>query len=214
VADARVLPDSGDPAEVAAARDTVRLAFVAALQHLPPKQRAVLILREVLRWQATEVAELLGTSVASVNSALQRARATLASADLDTAEPAPVDAHQQELLARYVDAFERYDIAGLVSILHEDATFCMPPFALWLRGPVEVGRWLVGQGAGCRGSRLVATAANGCAAFGSYKAAGPGVHVPFALQVLEISGGRITTWHNFLYPELFAAFGLPDRLEA
>ena len=212
VPDARVLP-GGDPAEVAAARETVRLAFVAALQHLPPKQRAVLILREVLRWPATEVAELLSTSVASVNSALQRARATLAAADLDGSEPAQVDSDQRELLARYVDAFERYDIDGLVAILHEDATFCMPPFALWLRGPVEVSHWLVGQGAGCRGSRLVATAANGCAAFGSYKAAGPGIHEPFALQVIEISGGRITTWHNFLFPELFVAFGLPARLE-
>jgi RNA polymerase sigma-70 factor (ECF subfamily) len=213
VPDARVLPTDGDPAELAAARDSVRLAFVAALQHLPPKQRAVLILREVLRWQATEVAELLDTTVASVNSALQRARATIAARDLESARPGPVDAHQQALLARYVDAFERYDMASLVSLIHEDATFSMPPYALWLRGPAEVERWLLGQGFGCGGSRLVATWANGCPAFGSYKPAGPGVWEPFALQVLEISGGRITAWQNFLYPELFAAFGLPARLE-
>jgi RNA polymerase sigma-70 factor (ECF subfamily) len=213
VPDARVLPTDGDPAELAAARDSVRLAFVAALQHLPPKQRAVLILREVLSWQATEVAELLDTTVASVNSALQRARATIAARDLESARPGPVDAHQQALLARYVDAFERYDMASLVSLIHEDATFSMPPYALWLRGPAEVERWLLGQGFGCGGSRLVATWANGCPAFVSYKPAGPGVWEPFALQVLEISGGRITAWQNFLYPELFAAFGLPARLE-
>ncbi len=214
--DARVLPADGDPAEVAAARDTVRLAFVAALQHLPPRQRAVLILREVLRWRATEVAELLDTTVASVNSALQRARATLAAADLEAAGPGPGpdDAEQQALLARYVDAFQRYDMASLISLIHEDATFSMPPFALWLRGPVEVEGWLLGQGHGCKGSRLVATRANGCPAFGSYKSAGPGLHLPFALQVLEISGGRITAWQNFLYPDLFALFGLPARLES
>ena len=213
VADSRVLPEDGDPAELTAARETIRLAFVAALQHLPPRQRAVLILREVLRWQASEVAELLGTSVASVNSALQRARATLGAVDHENARPPQVDAEQQELLARYVDAFERYDVTSLVSLLHEDATFSMPPHALWLRGPVEVGHWLLGQGIGCRGSRLLATSANGCAAFGSYKPAGPGVLQPFALQVIEVTGDRISGWHNFLYPELFAAFGFPPSLE-
>jgi RNA polymerase sigma-70 factor (ECF subfamily) len=213
VHDARVLPADGDPAELAASRETIRLAFVAALQHLPPRQRAVLILREVLRWQASEVAELLDTSVPSVNSALQRARATLGAIDLD-ATPPQIDDDQQELLARYVAAFERYDMNSLVSLIHEDATFSMPPYALWLRGPAEVEGWLLGQGAGCRGSRLLATSANGCPAFGSYRPAGPGVHEPFALQVLELSGGRITGWHNFLYPELFPAFGLPLRLES
>ncbi|MDX6233586.1 MAG: polymerase sigma-70 factor, subfamily [Nocardioidaceae bacterium] len=212
VQDARVLPTEGDPAELAAARDSIRLAFVAALQHLPPKQRAVLILREVLRWQATEVAELLDTSVASVNSALQRARATIESIDTDAA-PEAIDAEQQELLARYVDAFERYDISSLVALLHEDATFSMPPFALWLEGTTEISKWYVGQGIGCKGSRLVATAANGCAAFGAYKPSGHGSLEPFALQVIEVSGGRISGLHHFLGPELFAAFGLPDRLE-
>ncbi|MCA1692450.1 MAG: RNA polymerase subunit sigma-70, partial [Actinobacteria bacterium] len=213
VRDSDVLPADGDPAELAAARDTIRLAFVAALQHLPPRQRAVLILREVLRWQASEVAELLDTTVVSVNSALQRARATLRATDVEGFS-AQIDADQQELLARYVDAFERYDITALVALIHEDATFSMPPYPLWLRGPHEVSRWLLGQGAGCRGSRLLATAANGCAAFGSYRVAGPGVHEPFALQVIEVSRGRISGWHNFLYPELFTAFGLPARLEA
>jgi RNA polymerase sigma-70 factor (ECF subfamily) len=213
VPDARVLPADGDPAELAEARDSIRLAFVAALQHLPPRQRAVLILREVLRWQASEVAELLGTSVASVNSALQRARATLGSVDVDATRPTAVDAAQRELLARYVDAFERYDITSLVSLLHDDATFTMPPHPLWLQGPVEISRWYLGQGIGCRGARLVATAANGCAAFGSYKLAAPGIHEPFNVHVVEISEGRISGLHHFLYPELFAAFGLPPRLE-
>ncbi len=213
VHDGQVLPTDGDPAEVAAERDSIRLAFVAALQHLPPRQRAVLVLREVLRWQATEVAELLDTSVASVNSALQRARATLAAADLDASSRTPVDPAQQELLARYVDAFERYDIPSLVSLLRDDVEFSMPPYQLWLRGPLEVGRWMLGQGVGCRGSRLVATSANGSAAFGSYRPAEPGVHLPWAIQVLEISGGQITGLHNYLYPELFPAFGLPIRLE-
>ena len=212
VADSRVLPEDGDPAELAAARETVRLAFVAALQHLPPRQRAVLILREVLRWQASEVAELLGTSVVSVNSALQRARATMAEADVSTTATSPADPDQQLLLARYVQAFESYDITSLVSLLRDDVKFSMPPYPLWLEGPVEVSGWLLGTGIGCRGSRLLATTANGCAACGSYRQAGPGVHEPFALQVIEVTGDRISGWHNFLYPELFPAFGLPTRL--
>ncbi|MGH8993204.1 MAG: sigma-70 family RNA polymerase sigma factor [Acidimicrobiia bacterium] len=216
VPDGRVLPDDGDPAELAAARETIRLAFVTALQHLPARQRAVLILREVLRWQATEVAELLDTSVASVNSALQRARATLAArhVDADTAPASVTDAAQAELLARYVDAFERYDIPTLVALLHEDAVMSMPPYDFWLRGPVEMGRWFLGEGSGCSGSRLVATAANGCAAFGSYRSDGEGGHRPWAIQIIEVSGGRITGHHNFLDTSLFAAFGLPEHLSA
>ena len=212
IADAKVLPADMDPAELAASRESIRLAFVAALQHLPPRQRAVLILREVLRWQAAEVAELLDTSVASVNSALQRARATLAERDVGAASP-PVDAEQRELLARYVDAFERYDIDSLVTLLHEDAVQSMPPYALWLQGRDEMGKWYLGQDIGCRGSRLVPTAANGRPAIASYRPKGPGVWEPFALQVIETSGGRISAIHNFLYPELFPAFGLPARLE-
>jgi RNA polymerase sigma-70 factor (ECF subfamily) len=213
VADARVLPEDGDPADLAASRESIRLAFVAALQHLPAKQRAVLILREVLRWQATEVAELLDTSVASVNSALQRARATLESVDGDAITPLQVDDEQRALLERYVDAFERYDITSLVSLLHEDATFTMPPFALWLQGIDDIAQWYVGQGIGCKGARLVATSANGCPAFATYKIAEPGVWKPFNICLVEVSDGRISGLHHFLYPELFPLFGLPPRLE-
>jgi RNA polymerase sigma-70 factor (ECF subfamily) len=213
VHDERVLSDNGDPAEVAASRESIRLAFVAALQHLPAKQRAVLILREVLRWQASEVAELLGTSVASVNSALQRARSTLDTVNVDAMTPLQVDDEQRALLERYVDAFERYDITSLVSLLHEDATFTMPPFALWLQGTDDIAQWYVGQGSGCEGSRLVATSANGCPAFASYKPTAPGVWEPFNLHIVEISGGRISGLHHFLYPELYSLFGLPSRLD-
>ncbi|MEY2423195.1 MAG: polymerase sigma-70 factor, subfamily [Acidimicrobiaceae bacterium] len=211
--DARVLPEDGDPAELAASRESIRLAFVAALQHLPATQRAVLILREVLRWQASEVAELLDTSVAAVNSALQRARATLETVNVDASTPLQVDDEQRALLERYVDAFERYDITSLVALLHEDAKFTMPPFALWLEGTDDIAQWYVGQGSACEGSRLVATSANGCPAFASYKLAGPGVWEPFNLHIVEISGGRISGLHHFLYPELYPAFGLPPRLE-
>ena len=214
IPDDRVLPEDGDPAELAAARETIRLAFVTALQHLPPRQRAVLILREVLRWRATEVAELLDTTVASVNSALQRARATLASRDVEATASSVPDADQQELIARYVDAFERYDVTALVQLLHDDAVMSMPPFPLWLVGPQEISRFFLGQGIGCQGSKLVATSANGSAAFGSYKPAGDGTRRPWAIQVIEVSGDRIVGHHNFLGPDLFPVFGLPDHLPA
>jgi len=213
IPDERVLPDDGDPAELAASRESIRLAFVTALQHLPARQRAVLILREVLRWQATEVAELLDTSVASVNSALQRARATLSSIDVTTADAETIDPEQGALLARYVDAFERYDITSLVALLREDAVMSMPPYDFWLRGPVEMGRWFLGEGSGCRGSRLLPSTANGCAAFGSYRPDEQGGHYGWAIQVIEVSGDRIVGHHNFLDTNLFAAFGLPDRLD-
>jgi RNA polymerase sigma-70 factor (ECF subfamily) len=215
IPDARVQPDTGDPAEVAATRDTIRLAFVTALQHLPARQRAVLILCEVLRWQAAEAAELLDTSVAAVNSALQRARATLA--DLPVAvRPEPMDADQAGLLARYVDAFERYDIDRLVTLLHEDAVMSMPPYAMWLRGAGDIGRWMVEPGpSGCRGSRLSATSANGCAAFGQYRPDPAGGYAPWGLHVLEISAGRICGLHVFLDTErIFPEFGLPAHLAA
>jgi RNA polymerase sigma-70 factor (ECF subfamily) len=214
VLDSRVLPDYGDPAELAAGRETIRLAFVAALQHLPPRQRAVLILREVLRWQASEVAELLDTSVASVNSALQRARATLDAAGPDPAGPPSVEAEQQELLDRYVDAFERYDVDELVGLLREDAMFSMPPWSHWMRGPHEVKRWLLGQGIGCKGSRVIATRGSGCPAIGTYRHVAPERYEPWALAILEISGGRITGVHNFIDPDLFRQFGLPMHLDA
>jgi RNA polymerase sigma-70 factor, ECF subfamily len=212
VPDARVLPESGDPAELAASKESVRLAFVAALQYLPARQRAVLILREVLRWHAAEVAELLDTSVASVNSALQRARATMSERNTDEPVPDVASGVQRALLARYVDAFERYDIASLVSLLHEDAVMTMPPFDFWLRGPAEMGKFFLGPGDGCRGSRLVATEANGCAAFGSYKPAAGGGYLPWCVQVIEIAADRITGHHNFVDARLFGAFGLPARL--
>jgi RNA polymerase sigma-70 factor (ECF subfamily) len=203
-----------DPAALAEGRETLRLAFVAALQRLPARQRAVLILCEVLRWRASEVAELLETSVASINSALQRARATLAAAELDTEGPATAGEEQKELLDRYVAYFEAYDIDSLVTLLHEDATFSMPPFPLWLEGPEQVALFMRGTGAHCEGSRLLTTSANGGPAVGIYHAAGPGTWEPWAVVVLEMSGGRIAGLHHFLYPALFAEFGLPARLEA
>jgi RNA polymerase sigma-70 factor (ECF subfamily) len=213
IADHRVLPDNGDPAELAAGRETIRLAFVAALQRLPARQRAVLILRDVLRWHAAEVAELLETTVASVTSALQRARSTLAARPLDPTEVEPVDAEQKALLARYVDAFERYDMSQLVTLLREDAIQSMPPYAMWTQGADEVVRWLSGPGARCRGSRLLPAAANGCPAFGQYRIDPKGGHAPWGLQVLEISGARIAGLHTFLEADLFAAFGLPAHLD-
>ena len=213
MADSRILPSDGDPAEIAAARDSVRLAFIAALQHLPAKQRAVLILREVLRWQATEVAELLDTSVASVNSALQRARATLAATDIDEGRPLQFDEEQEALVARYCEAFENYDITALVALVHEDANFTMPPFEMWLKGTTDIAKWYVGQGIGCKDSKLLPLRLNGCAGFGAYKKAGPTTWKPFSIQVIEVSGGRITGLHHFLYPELFPALGLPATIE-
>jgi RNA polymerase sigma-70 factor, ECF subfamily len=213
VADRRVIPVEGDPADVAAARESIRLAFVAALQHLPARQRAVLVLCEVLRWQATEVAELLDTSVASVNSALQRARATLGAMDADELDTTVAPEHE-ELLARYVDAFERYDMTALAQLLREDVVISMPPHDLWLQGVEEVIAWMDGPGHGCAGSRLLPVQANGTAAFGSYRSVGPGRWEPWALQVLEVREGRIAGHHNFLYPELFAEFDLPPYLEA
>jgi RNA polymerase sigma-70 factor, ECF subfamily len=214
VPDGRVVADGQDPAEVAAARESIRLAFVAALQHLPPRQRAVLLLREVLRWPAAEVAGLLDSSVASVNSALQRARATLAERPIaDTDVYAPSDPAQQELLQRYLDAFERYDMDALTRVLHEDATQTMPPYELWLRGSEEIAAWMLGPGAECRGSRLVPTVANGCPAFGQYRPSGPGGrHEPWALQVLEIADGRVVGLNAFLdTARFFPLFGLPQH---
>ena len=214
IADSRVIPSGADPAEIAAAKETIRLAFVAALQHLPPKQRSVLILREVLHWRASEVAELLDTTVASVNSALQRARATLEQAGADVSGPASVDgATEQDLLAKYVDAFERYDVSALVSLLHEDATQTMPPFRLWLRGREDIGRWFTGQGIGCKDSRVVTISANGSPAYAVYRRSGPDTHHPFGLCVMEVRGDKISQLQNFIYPDWFPAFGLPSHFE-
>ncbi len=207
----------GDPAELAVQRDTIRLAFVAALQHLPARQRAVLILCEVLRWKASEVAELLETSVASVNSALQRARATLEERDIESTDAiAPTDPDQREFLERYVDAFERYDIEALTALLREDATQSMPPFDMWLSGREDLLKWWFGPGIGCRGSRVIPVqSANGSIAFGQYKPSDSGSgHDPWALQVLEIVDGKIADITFFLSTErLFPLWGLPPRLE-
>ena len=212
--DARVLPEDGDPAELAQARETLRLAFVAALQHLPARQRAVLILREVLRWQASEVAELLETSVASVNSALQRARATLADRDVAVDDPAPAMGDgDRALLARYVDAFESFDIDALVALLHEEATLSMPPYELWLHGASVLREFFEGTGSHCADSKLVPIDANGMPAFAHYAKTEPdGDYEPWAIMILSVADGRVTAINQFLdTARLFPLFGVPDR---
>jgi len=240
VPDDRVLPHDGDPAQVAVGRESIRLAFVAALQYLPPRQRAVLLLREVLRWQASEVAELLDTTVASVNSALQRARATMAarahwdSSGIDDGAPATGDGtppvvpgpggranaeqglgeEEKVLLERYMDAFERYDMDALVAILHADATLSMPPYPLWMRGTDDIVRWMVGPGWECEGSRLVPVAVNGTFGFGQYRRAEGGGYEAWALQVIETDGDRVVAINAFLdTASWFPLFGLPGRLD-
>jgi RNA polymerase sigma-70 factor, ECF subfamily len=217
IPDGRVLATAEDPAAVAEAHETIRLAFVAALQHLPARQRAVLILCEVLHWRASEVAELLDTSVAAVNSALQRARATLESADVLDAGDGKLSEHDRELLTRYVDAFERYDMDALTALIREDATQSMPPYELWLSGRDHILGWWVGPGAACRGSRVLPTVtANGSPAFGQYKRGESGSgYDPWALQVLEVSGGQIVEFTFFLATDtIFPLFGLPPRLDS
>jgi RNA polymerase sigma-70 factor (ECF subfamily) len=218
IPDGLVTTPEADPADVAVSRETIRLAFVAALQHLPARQRAVLILCEVLRWKASEVAELLETSVASVNSALQRARATLEAGDVDAADTSPsVEKVDAELLDRYVAAFEAYDMDALTSLIKEDAVQSMPPYDLWLRGRDDIFAWWLGPGIACRGSRVIpAVAANGAPAFGQYKPSETGRgYDPWALQVLELEEGRIAEFTFFLDTEtLFPLFGLPPRLDS
>ena len=204
-----------DPADVAVEHESIRLAFVAALQQLPARQRAVLILREVLRWEASEVAELLDTSVASVNSALQRARGTLAKSHVSSTDPMPaLTESDRAMLERYVAAFERYDVAALTSLIREDATQSMPPYDMWLEGRDDVFAWWFGPGIGCRGSRVIpAISANGMPTYGQYKPSPQGGYEPWALQVLELSGGRIAEFTFFLdTARLFPLFGLPPRL--
>ena len=178
----------------------------------------MLILCEVLRWQAREVAELLDTTAASVNSALQRARATLDAHELDAGNPAePLSEDDRELLARYVEAFERYDMTALTALIREDATQSMPPFDLWLSGRDDILTWWTGPGIGCKGSRVVPTvAANGSPAFGQYKPSTTGDgYEPWALQVVEIADGRIVEFTFFLDTQrVFPLFGLPARPEA
>jgi RNA polymerase sigma-70 factor (ECF subfamily) len=213
IPDADALPADSDPYEQALLRQSIRLAFVAALQHLPPRQRAALVLTEVLGWSAAEVSGCLETSTAAVNSALQRARATLASRNVTIAAE-PLSDEQSVLLDQYVDAFHRYDVDGLVSLLRDDATLSMPPYTLWLQGPDAIRAWLLGRGAGCRGSRLLPTRACGLPAFGQYHPDPAGGHRPWSLTVLELADGRIAAWNSFLDAEkLFPRFGLPLHLE-
>ncbi|MEU7579449.1 sigma-70 family RNA polymerase sigma factor [Streptomyces sp. NPDC041068] len=214
--DARVLPSLSDPAEAAVAKESVRLAFVAALQNLPPKQRAVLILREVLAWKASEVAELIDTSVASVNSALQRARATLAERPEDDAAVSdPLDEEQQKLLDRYVAAFEGYDMAALTALLAEDAVMTMPPFDLWLRGTADITGFMSTMGAPCANGRLLPVNVNGTPGFAQYKPdPDKGGFMPWSIQVIEISEGRIAGFHCFLDTQRwFPLFGVPLHLD-
>jgi RNA polymerase sigma-70 factor (ECF subfamily) len=215
IPDGRAVPD-GDPGDVTVAKESIRLAFIGALQHLPPKQRAVLILREVLRWRAEEVAQLLDTTVASVNSALQRARATLGEQGIDEDEVgAPRSDDESELAARYADAFERYDIDALTALLHEDATLSMPPYDLWLQGGTDIAGWLTGPGCACKGSRLVPVAANGSPAWGQYRVRPDGSgYYPWAVVVLETRDGKVVGINSFLDTDrLFPLFGLPGQLD-
>lgn len=211
--DSRVLPDVADPAEIAVLHESVRLAFIAALQRLPPKQRAVLVLREVLEWSAADVAELLATSVDSVTSALARARSTMTTLD-PYADNRPLDDADRSLLDRYVAAFEAYDVTALVALLHDDATFTMPPYAFWLRGRADIERWWNGPGTVCRNSRVLLTRANGGPAAAVYHPVGAGRWEPFALHVLEVRGSRIAGICHFLDTSLFASFGLPAAITA
>ena len=216
VPDARVVPSTADPAEIAELRDTVRLAFITTLQLLPPNQRAVLILREVLAWPAADVAELLGTSVPSVNSALQRARATLASNGDPHTEKRALDADEQALVARYVEAFESYDMARLTALLAEDASWSMPPFDLWLQTHDDIVEWCLGPGYACEGSKLVPVRANGSAAFAQYKPDPEGGYSAWSLQVLDVdpAGQKLRGVIFFLdVASYYPMFGLPLHID-
>jgi len=209
-----MIAGADDPAAIAESHDTIRLAFVAALQRLPPRQRAALILCEVLQWKAAEAAELLDMSVAAVNSALQRARATLGDEEAGVAAD-QLSEDDRTLLARYVEAFEAYDMEALTALIAEDATQSMPPFDLWLHGREDIFGWWFGPGIQCEGSKVVPTkSANGSPAFGQYKPSANGGYEPWALQVLEVKDGRIVEFSFFLATDtLFPLWGLPARLD-
>jgi RNA polymerase sigma-70 factor, ECF subfamily len=209
IPDARLADGGADPAEQVVSKETVRLAFVAALQRLTPRQRAALILRDVLQHSAAETAELLGTTVASANSALQRARAAVPSAGESAAESGGADS---ALLQEYVSAFESYDVPRLTALLRSDAVNSMPPLPLWLRGRDEIRVWMLGPGSECRGSLVLPTAANGCAAFAQYRPDGRGGYHPWALQVVETDGNLITGLHCYVFADLFTFFGFPAAL--
>jgi RNA polymerase sigma-70 factor, ECF subfamily len=212
IPDAEALPaaEDADPEERAILRESIRLAFVAALQYLPPRQRAVLLLTQVLNWSAAETAESLDMSVAAVNGALQRARATL-EARRPAVGPRTLSREQTLLVSRYVEAFERYDVAALTALLHEEATFSMPPYELWLRGPESIAKWMLSFGIECKGSRLVAVeACGGTPAFAQYRQGGA---QPWALIMLDVAADRIASITSYLDVEmLFPRFGLPMRL--
>lgn len=198
-----------DPADITVRRETVQLAFIAALQYLPPRQRVVLILRDVLAWRAVECAELLAVSVSSVNSSLARARATLRGREVPTSTE-----FDEELLARYVAAFEAFDVDALVVLLEEDAIFTMPPFTLWLRGRRSIGQWWNGPGQVCRNSRTIPTSVNDQPAVGVYHPSGVEGWAPFAVHVLDVQGGRIAGLTHFMGPGVFADLGLPPSFPA
>jgi RNA polymerase sigma-70 factor (ECF subfamily) len=221
IPDLAVIPDDADLHEQAVLRESIRLAFIAALQHLPPRQRAALILTQVLNWSASEVAESLDMTVAAVNSALQRARATLAerqaTRDFETLvalgthdrsrEQQALSAAQQQLVNEFVAAFEAYDVPRLTRLLREDATMCMPPYDLWLQGRADIADWLTGRGCGCQGSVLVPTRANGMPAFAQYRQGGA---QPWALVVLDLHDDTIGSMTYFLETAtLFPRFGVP-----
>jgi RNA polymerase sigma-70 factor (ECF subfamily) len=212
--DSGVTPEAADPAEVVTTRESVRLAFIAALQHLQPQPRAVLLLRDVLGWHADEVADALETTPTAVHSMLRRARRTMAERDTARDGGTSLGESEWQLVARYVDAFQRYDVDALVALLRHDATLSMPPIPGWLSGRTSIDRWWRGVGADCRGSRIVLTHANGLPAFASYRPAPDGGYDAFAIHVLEIAGGEITGHHAFLEPRLFPLFDLPERLPA
>jgi RNA polymerase sigma-70 factor (ECF subfamily) len=211
IPDDAITPAGRSAADVAVARDSVRLAFIAALQFLPARQRAVLILRDVLGWAAAEVAELLDMSSIAVHSSLRRARDAIARHDPGAVSAKALGSDQEALLARYVDAFERFDVDRLVSLLREDAVMSMPPRALWLQGAETIRTWWGGPGSTCRGTRLVPTAANGAPAFALYRPT-EGSFEAFAIQVVDVVGDRIGGLHTFIEPDLVARFGLPTLL--
>lgn len=211
IADSHLTPHPDDPAEQVAVRDSVRLAFLTALQVLPPRQRVVLLLRDVLAWSSRDCAELLETSVAAVNSALARARRTMAQQDSNV-RPRDAQEEEQDLLRRYVEAFEAYDVDRLVALLAEDATFTMPPYRLWIRGVAQVEQWWHGPGQVCRNSRTVVTGVNGLPAVGVYHPVGEGRWEPFAVHVVDMADGRITGLTHFMGAKVFAELGLPDEI--
>jgi RNA polymerase sigma-70 factor (ECF subfamily) len=205
----RLIAADGDPLDRAVSRESIRLAFVAALQHLLPRQRAVLILRDVLRWRAAEVAELLGTSVDAVNSTVRRARAALAEARATRQMPED-EAVDPRLLAAYVEAYERFDVERIVALLHRDVVVSMPPFSFWLRGREAFRTWLASGGTGCQPARVVVVEANGSPAVAMSRLGADGALATSAIHVLEWHGGQVTSLCAFLDPSLFSLFGLVD----